>query len=310
MTSRACIRLALLVAGLTFAGAGCLPGDERPLPARIDVVTEPSPMTQQGLTTSDGWTVTFDRFVLAVGDARLDDDSCNAYTESHYERLFDFTVAKREKVALMYGLGRCGFRYRARSPSEETIVSSGASEADRIAMRLEGSDAYASNQRIALIARGRASRGDRVKRFDWSFRHSYQVRQCTRRSGDGEISELDLKSGDQLTVSIEVRGEELFRLAPVDGLPLHFDSYAEADTDADGWITLEELDQVDSGNGEPAGVGGGGGAAGFGGAGGAPGLGSGTPLRLGEVVYELLLPRVTRLAGGGPCDYEEWEPHH
>ena len=80
--------------------------------------------------------------------------------------------------------------------------------------------------------------------------------------------------------------------APADTAPLHFDAYAAADADSDGIITLDELTEVAAPTDDPwpddAG-------------GGGPGAASERPDTLGELVYSFLLPRITRLRGGGAC---------
>jgi hypothetical protein len=286
-----------------LVGSGCLPGDERPEPGSIHVTAEPNDATARGFTTPDGWSVRFDRFVTALGDIRLHSESgenggplsagsCTEYAETHYDWLFDFTVAEREKVGLVFGLGRCSVEWSFRPPSHDSVLGPGGTAQDILFMRTEGSDAYAEQQRVALVAQGQAERGGVTKRFDWAFRHWYEVDECPDESSGGWMSVVDLRGGDALTLRIEVRGEELFRAAPLDAAPLHFDLFAGADADGDGVITLEELGEVDAPEGSiPSDV--------------EPPFGSGTdgvPPSLGDVVYGLLLPRITRLAGGGACN--------
>jgi hypothetical protein len=288
------------------AAAGCLPGDERPEPASLLVSAQPSEATAGGFTTADGWTVRFDRFVTALGDIRLhgapdghggdDDATCNDYAETHYEWLFDMTVAHGVKVGLAHGLGTCSIEFSFRSPSNDTVLGAGATPSDLAFMLERGTDAYADDERASLVVSGTASRGDVEKRFRWVFRHRYELDECPNESGQGYVSVLGMQGGEALTRSIVVRGEELFRAYPDDDAPFLFDRFAQADggaeDDGDGMITLEELDDVEAPR-----------IRGLGGLSGPspPGVGGAQGPSMRVLVYILLLPRIARIAGGGMC---------
>jgi hypothetical protein len=282
---------------LALLAGGCLPGDDRPEPATLLVTAEPSEATASGFSTDDGWTVEFDRFVTAIGDIDLDgpdgwdDDSCNSYSETHYEWLFDFTVVEREKVGLVHGLGACAVEYRFRGPSGDTVLGPGATTQDVEFMDAEGTDAYAEQEEATLVVVGEASRGGESKRFEWVFRREYEIEKCEDLSGDGYVSELYLNGGTSHTLPIVVRGEELFRRSANIDAPLQFDLFAQADVNGDGSITLAELVEVEAPEGESFGS----------------SEAEGTELEvitLADLVYEVLLPRVTHIAGGGDCEAE------
>lgn len=278
--------------------SGCLPGDERPEPGSITVTVEPSELTQTPFVTSEGWTVTIERFVTAVGDVRLQgekgrgdgsNETCNDYAETRYERLFDFTVAGIEKVGLVYGLGSCNVAVRLQPPSDDPIIGAGATEADAERMRLRASDDYATDERTTLLVDGSATREDQTMHFEWSFRRSFQLERCPDASGKALASLVQLKGGDAHTVAVEIRAEELFRRAPADISPLQFELFAQADEegDGDGNVTLEELADIDAPTDEflfeedlePAD-------------------------NMAALLYEQLFPRVLRVVGGAACDVE------
>jgi hypothetical protein len=271
-------------------GTGCLPGDERPEPGSLFVTAEPSEATAAGFVTPDGWTIRFDRFVTAVGQLRLSEDSCNAYGEARYAWLFDFAVAEREKVGLVYGLGTCSLEFDFRPPSFNSPLGPGVTEQDRELMGRTGSDAYTTDQRVAVIVRGQAQRAGETKRFDWTFRHRYELTRCAADEGATSPSTVEFRAGERVTRQIVVRAEELFRRAAEDDAPFHFDPLTTADADGDGSITIGELNEVDAppdDNGE------------------APDeTDDGTPLSLADLIYRRLLPRVLYLAGGGTCEAE------
>jgi hypothetical protein len=286
------MRAALLA---VVAGAGCLPPDDRPEPDTIFVTAEPSKETKDGFVTADGWSVRFDRFVTAIGDVRLHDrddrdEDCNDYAETRYEWLFDFTVVVREKVGLAFGLGPCSLEFRVRDPSEDTRFGSGATPEDAAAMEVERADAYVSEpDEATVVVEGTAER-EVVKRFAWVFRRAYEIDHCPDGAG-GYSTFFDFAGGARHELSVVVRGEELFRRAPDDAAPLAFDLYAQADADGDDTITFEEIDAIDvpvpdqlTSKGRPP-----------------PGAAPAS-VTLGRLVYDALLPRLARLAGGGPCE--------
>lgn len=296
------------IAVLTAAGAtlSCLPGDERPPPGELLVTARPSDATASGFTTEDGWSVGFERFVTALGDVDLDglndrqggpdgEETCVDYSQTNYEWLIDFaTAGSRQKVGLVHGLGRCAVEYRVRGPSDDTVLGAGTSQDDLVVMEVEGTDAWSTDEEVTLVVRGTAQRGDESKTFLWFFRHTYEVSRCLTADG-GDASARAIEGGDELELAIEVRGEELFRETADDAAPLLFDRLAAADANADGAIDLEELSLAPMPPDllpvpEPRGP--------------DPEDPFEQPESLGDLIYEVLLPRVTRIEGAGPCETE------
>lgn len=300
---------ALAVIGLV---AACLPDDDRPPPGRLLVTASPSEPTRAGFTTEDGWEVKLDRFVAGLGNVDLDginerrngvdaQETCNDYSETNYEWLIDYVVADTEKVGLVHGIGDCTIEVRLRGPSFDTVLGAGATEEDLEHMRIEEVDAWTEidddeGDEISVLALGTATRGDEVRRIDWEFRRSFEIRRCLDEDGDGDASQVELTENAQREIGLEVRAEELFRRAATDEAPLQFQWYADADADADGTVTLQELDLVpvppevlpiprppgDDDDGDEL----------------------QEPETLGDYVVRVLLARVARVAGGGPCRTE------
>lgn len=296
------LSLVALAAASAISAAGCLPGDTRPVPERVDVTAEPGPGLADGIDTADGWRITFERFLLAVGniDFENDDLACNSYAEARYDRLFDFTVAGREKVGTAYGLGTCRVEFRFRAPSFDVLLGPGAQPSDVTFMRLEATDRFAESERVSLIAKGSASRGQgETKQFEWIFRQSYELTDCAAEGG-GFLTTLTLTEAASSELRIEVRAEELFRAKPDDSADLLFQPMADADTDGDGVVTFDELSRVelppgsvvlpDAGEGAPEAV------------------AAEVPQTLEALVYMGHLPRIVRIAGGGACKNEDRRP--
>ena len=234
--------------------SGCLPGDIRPEPGRVYVTAEASSASIVGFTTDDGWTIRFEKLLVGLGNVDLDGDACNDYSSGGYDRLFNFTVPGAQKLGEVYGLGACDIKFRLRSPSDEALLQQGVSAADREFMRaleIEGVEIPANLPfggrlpRTAVYARGMATRGDVVKRFDWKFVISrYELSNCENTVDGPKTSLVNLKGGDDLSVALRFHGADLFR----DGIAAEdlygFERLADADLDMDGDITLVELSAV------------------------------------------------------------------
>lgn len=292
------------LASILGGGVGaCLPGDDRATPGKVTMTIEPSAATTDGFDTSDGWRITFERFVAAAGDVGLDtprevdrDDpeTCVDYTDARYDRLFDFATATRTHLGLAYGTGNCAVEFRLKSPSTDSLLQPGTSNEDLTFMRVRDTDLWADDARINLWVIGRAERDGVTKRFDWAFRQGDRVSQCASATGAGNVDEVKILADESHELRGVVRGEELFR-AGLDGTsPLVFEPYAGADADGDGDITLEELalvpvtveippDLVTEPN--P-----------FGGQ-----IEIEPPATLGDVLYDWQIRRVGNFVGGGEC---------
>jgi hypothetical protein len=277
--------------------AGCLPGDTRPPPAVIHLTVEPSPAVTEGVTTVDGWHISFERLLIGIGDARLgargsgvgniDESVCTSYANAKYERLFDVTVGGRQTLSDIYGLGMCGVSVSVTVPWWwDTPLGAGVSAEDLAFMRDSAHTTIETKRARSIYVRGQATRGTTTKRFEWSFWVQYLLRGCLGAGNVGFASDVVLTSGAELPLAVVVHGEVLFREHRSDDSPLRFDALADADADGDQMITLEELagapdpfTEADAGSTSPDG--------------GAPSL--------EDLISRRLLPRMIRLRDSGPC---------
>ncbi len=272
---------------------GCLPGDTRPPPAVIHFTVEPSPAVTEGVTTEDGWHIVFEKFLVSIGGAGVDNDGfgCTRYANGGYERLFDFTVPGRQKLSDVYALGTCDLRFRLRSPGADALLGEGVTAQDLDFMRVEDQDSAGLTGRKTVHLRGRATREAVTKRFEWSFRVGYRLSECAGAGDAGMASRVDLRGNEELPLSVIIHGEELFRARADDASPLRFDTFADADADADQTITLEELYKAPSPATDLDG---------------GLGLGSadGAAPPFTMFLYYVLLPRMARLGDSGACRSE------
>ncbi len=272
------IRLSILLCGLTIGPlASCLPEDTRPAPARLLVTvttSESADVSTLRWGTEDGWTITIDRALLAVGNASVGGDRCNGYQGGSYGRIFDMRVREAQKLSFVFGLGTCELAYQLRPPPGGFLLGAGVTEADKDMMRAEDSDGWVSRKGTSLYVEGSAVRAERVKTFAWSFREQLRFKDCA-------LQGPALVAGEVRTVELRAHPEALFeRFEDTPGNALRFDPFAEADDqgDGDGAITLDELARSS--------------------------LTGGAHATLGEEVYRGLLPRTLRVEQATGCSLE------
>jgi hypothetical protein len=284
--------------------SACLPSDDRPNPAEVLVTAEPSRSTTSGLMTSDGWTVTFERVLMGLGNTGFkEDDACNEYSGSEYARVFDFVVPGRNKVGLSYGLGACTLSFRISTPQLNSPLETGVTAEDVTLMRTPVADGHATPgttvaigaapqpSRTSVLVRGRADRQGVTKHFDWEFRQNYRLHDCGAPDPGTNATPVTLKGGDSITLALVVHAEELLRTAAADDASFAFDPIASADADADGNVTLTELGQVMTAAAQPV-------------DGGTEAGDAGAPTTLENLVYDSLVPRIVQLDGAGVCQRE------
>ncbi len=264
---------------------GCLPEDTRPPPGVVSVTFRGADATIDGVTTSDGWRVTFERVLVSIGSADVEGAGCEEYADADYFRILDGRLRTPQKVGLIYGLGTCTFELRARNPENDSLLGEGVTEEDKKLMRDPVTDEHEELAGITYWIRGRAERSGVAKSFDWRFRRRrVAYEDCLV---DGASKELTLRGDETQTVEIRAHAAVLFQDAlEHDKAKLRFDPIAAADGNADGVVTLEELEDVTM-----------------------EGLGIAKPedeeakewVTLGDFVYLGLFPRIIRVGESGTC---------
>lgn len=223
----------------------CLPGDTRPEPGSVFTTVTGSNATREGFTTTDGWTLQLDRALLCAGPMQLGDD-CQKYaeySEPGYDRILELTGAPKQKLSIMYGLGKCGIDFEIGPPSEDSVLGAGVSQADKTKLRTPGSDAYVKNDGIVLHVEGTGSDGTRTLHFDFDLRQPLFFLECSVTIDGSEQYGLDLRGGQQLNYNLTVEVEGIFRDDVPRDAALRFAPFVMADDvgNADGTVTLDEL---------------------------------------------------------------------
>lgn len=180
----------------------------------------------------DGWTVTFDKFLVSVGDITLAQaGSAPAASEPRFQ-IFDISQTSNGAgfpvTAALVDAGAyddLGFRI---APSKNAVAGN-ASEADAALMRDGGLSVYAA---------GKAERAGATVRFAWGFATNTHYTRCESTAVVG--------AGETAAAQLTIHGDHLFYDDLFSAEPnVAFDLIAAADTDADGEVTQAELAATD-----------------------------------------------------------------
>ncbi|MEO8178224.1 MAG: hypothetical protein ABI895_05260 [Deltaproteobacteria bacterium] len=283
---------------------GCLPADTRPPPARAIVSVQPSDSLLSGISaaaTQDGWAIEYRRFLLGLGRVAIGGDRCTQYSDAEYTRIFDMLQPDTQKVSEHYALGSCDFGFAVVQPSEDSLLGQGVSEVDAHLMRTPSTDPAVPRRGISVYVQGQATRGGVTQRFSWELRRRVAYRDCVAILAGERVSGLELASGEEQQVRIQISGDALFQDGPDPELAqLRFDAFASADLvsgNADGEVSLAELRRVKLADlpegtyqlrstADPAEV---------------PGFASAAPT-LEDYLYTSALPGVARFRDNGSCE--------
>jgi hypothetical protein len=208
----------------------------------VTFTVSPSIAVRDGLTTEDGWTISFSRLLLGIGRTGLS-DGCVEYAEPRYDRLLDVTKGSSQKLSIIYGLGQCDVRFRIQPPSPDVLLGTGVTDSDKLFMGTDGTDPYA-NDAISIRVEGRAERDGVVERFGWSFRKRFRYAECRAAGDAGDQPPIVLAGEQSIVRDIAIHGEALFRDEPEPGAHIRFSPFAAADHsfgNGDGKIDLDEL---------------------------------------------------------------------
>lgn len=223
-----------LLLPLLLLGAGCSPGN-----GAVAVHTWGEAYIEEGIPSDefvDGWSVRYDKFLLVLRDVTVADGA---------------TIGARWEAATVFDLVRPGpkpvvtfrdlearpwpsFSFQIGPSSPDAALAPGVTEADRALLG-------AASLRVV----GVATDGTRTKRFDWSFARPTRFADC-RGDKDGRllIGVSPIEGGVD-SVQLTIHGDHLFYDDLQAGSArLRFGPIADADADADGAVTLAELDAV------------------------------------------------------------------
>lgn len=183
----------------------------------------------------DGWEVTFDRFLVSLGEIRVGNRDGNTAIVSGDMRLFDLVRPGPVQVERFENVPKGSWQevsYAIR-PADDLQIGNAAA-ADLELMTTNG---------WSLYVEGTAVRGGESRTFRWGFDTNTLYTTCGHEDfGTG----ITVAPGGDLSVELTIHGDHFF-FDDLQGneAELRFDAIAAADANDDGEVTLEELAQVD-----------------------------------------------------------------
>jgi hypothetical protein len=190
----------------------------------------------------DGWTVTFDKFLVNFQKVEIADSDGTTAALMSGSKLFDNTASGVKSVVDFPRVPARAWdsvSYEIAPVDEDTELDESASNDDKTLMQDGGYSVYVS---------GAATKGDEVKTFAWGFATSTRYEDCHSEQGGRDEAGIVVKNNVSLDVQLTTHGDHFFydRLQsssdPSVTTSLRFDALAEADADEDGEVTWEELD--------------------------------------------------------------------
>jgi len=202
----------------------------------VTVTTYGEDFIEKGIEATefaDGWAVTFDTFLVVLGEFDATHGSDTIALPSH--RLWDLKAAGPHTLATITDAPAIHFDEAgyALLPASASTQLGNATEAQLTAMKSAG---------FAVHVTGTATKGESTKSFDWGFTTGTRYVDCENEDGAG----LVVVPGGTTDVQLTIHGDHLFLDDLVDPeATLHFQPLAGADANNDGAITLAELGAVD-----------------------------------------------------------------
>ncbi|MCA3013253.1 MAG: hypothetical protein INH41_12735 [Myxococcaceae bacterium] len=181
----------------------------------------------------DGWAVTFSRFLVVLNDITVADAQGQVASRQPGAKAFD--LVRRGPVEV----------YAATAPARryEQVSYAIAPDDTATAGNLDAADlALLTSRKASVIVVGSAKKDAVTKTFDWTFTTATTYADCARAgmSGKGVV----LTAGAEAKVELTVHGDHFFYDQLGNDAALRFQALADADANADGRVTLEELAAV------------------------------------------------------------------
>ncbi len=177
---------------------------------------------------SDGYSITYDEFLIVLGDVTLFDGNGDAVATLEGQQVFDMTRTGPHAVGQIEAPATYYDHVDVTVAPADGATAGNATEEQVAAMNDGG---------LSVAVRGTASLGGDDLDFDWQFATDTMYA-CE--------PDLTIAAGGEGSTQVTIHGDHLFYndLEDPDAV-VTFSVLAGADADADGSITREELEAVD-----------------------------------------------------------------
>ncbi len=181
----------------------------------------------------DGWEVTYDKFLVNLGEIQVADRKGNVAATMSAPKVFDVKKKGPVEVTRFEGLPAARWDVVGYSiaPVTAQAVAGNADAADVQLMRTSGYSVYFT---------ATARKGAESKTLAWGFTHDTLYEECAQETlGAGVIVPV----GGEDTVQLTIHGDHpWFDDLQSDDAKMRFQAFADADrAPADGVVTLDEL---------------------------------------------------------------------
>jgi hypothetical protein len=182
----------------------------------------------------DGFRLTYDRFLISLGLLTIADRDGEVGAEMTEARVFDMTRSGPHAVARFSEIGARRWDDVSLEVEPPTTAVAGNATADDVSQLVDGG--------WSSYVEGSATDGQSTWTFAWGFDTNTRYEECREASGQAGVV---VPAGGSANVEITVHGDHfVYDDLQSDDAVLRFRALAEADANADGEITLEELDAV------------------------------------------------------------------
>jgi hypothetical protein len=190
----------------------------------------------------DAWSVKYDKFLVVYDHVSIADDDGDVVAKLEHPLVFDMTrpTKGRPKTLATYELEAKPWPFVSYQigPITERAEPGDLATTDDVSL-------LQSNQASVHVEGTATSPTGTQKTFHWSFSPATLFQGCHGMQDGKAVEGVLVTNGGEQEVELTVHGDHLFYddLQSEAGGP-RFQAYADADKNADGDVTLAELDQV------------------------------------------------------------------
>jgi hypothetical protein len=246
MTTAKLSRILFGAAIAVIAGSSTVAcGDEDNGRGKVTITTWGEEYIEDGLPSDaflDQWSVKYSKFLVVYHSVTIADENNNVVAKLDHPLVFDMT-----KKAIGNPKTLATFDLEAKSwPNLSYQVGPISADAKPGDLATDADVALLQTDQASVHVEGTAtSPANTQKTFSWSFAPATLFQGCHGEQDGKEVEGVLVTNGGTQEVELTVHGDHMFYddLQSEEGGP-RFQAYADADANADGTVTLEELDQV------------------------------------------------------------------
>ena len=240
ISKHAAATVMLMATGL-LSGCGSEGGEQSAGRGTAKFTTWGEEFIEQGISSdefADGWAITFDRFLVVLGEITVRHASGELGARLEGTQLFDLHSPGPHLIGTTPELAAKAWEdvsFVVVPAAADTQRHDAATDADLTLMQDGGYSVYVA---------GTATQGTAAKSFAWGFILATRYGDCQHDAAGAVLHGLVIPSGGVEQVEFTIHGDHLFYDSFGPDAVLRFAAMADADADGDNHVTLEELREV------------------------------------------------------------------